>query len=98
LAGHSKDQLESVLLRGSWRAVESRAAGSTIDSVELIRADGETARDLMVVGGYAAETETRWDWCKSSVGKDQESGDEPAPHGPNLWWPSGPVFDPRAND
>lgn len=98
LAGHAKHQLESLLIQGSWKAVESREPDHSVVSVELVRDDGETVRDLMVVGGYAAETAGRWDWCKSNSGMQQVRQGQPAPHGPSLWWPSGSVFDPRASD
>jgi endonuclease YncB( thermonuclease family) len=98
LAGHAKHRLESVLLQGTWKAIESDETDHSLASVEFVRDDGETVRDLMVVYGYAAETAGRWEWCSSNSGMQQLRQGDPAPHGPNLWWPSGPVFDPRADD
>jgi endonuclease YncB( thermonuclease family) len=98
LAGHARRELESLLLQGKWKVVESREPDHSVGSVELVRDDGETVRDLMVVGGYAAQTAGHWEWCKSNVGMRQVLDGEPAPHGPSLWWPSGPVFDRRASD
>jgi endonuclease YncB( thermonuclease family) len=98
LAGHARKRLESVLLHGNWKVVESREEGSSVALAKLVRDDGETASELMVVGGYAAQTEGRWEWCKSDVGMRQVLDGDPAPHGPNLWWPSGTVFDQRASD
>jgi endonuclease YncB( thermonuclease family) len=97
LAGHAKTRLESALFHGNWKVVES-GAGHSVGSVDLVRDDGDTVRELMVVGGYAAETEARWEWCKTNTGMRQVLDGEPAPHGPSLWWPTGTVFDERAND
>ncbi len=98
LAGHAKHQLESLLHQGNWKVVESRETDQSVTSVEFVRDDGDTLRDVMVVYGYAAETEGRWDWCKTDSGMQNVRQGDPAPHGPSLWWPSGPVFDPRADD
>jgi len=60
--------------------------------------DGEELADILEVNGYAARTTTRWDWCGDDANLHDPDQDEPEPHGPNLWWPSGHVFDARASD
>ena len=98
LAGHAKSFLEGLLFRHKWKAFESREPGGTASSIDLVRADGETIRGMMVVSGYAAQTAGRWAWCKSDGLDPVRDGDDSAPHGPSLWWPSGELLDPRASD
>jgi endonuclease YncB( thermonuclease family) len=101
LAGHSKDALESKLHEPgrSW----SLAGLSTPDSsgkrtAHLLDAKGYDAGEELAVSGHAARTDARWDWCGANANLHSVGWDEKPPHGPNLWWPSGSVYDARAGD
>jgi endonuclease YncB( thermonuclease family) len=100
LAGHAKNEVERLLSEGEWRLVDMSAPDD--DGRRTARAvrggGGEDLADDLVVAGYAASTNGRWDWCGGNANLHDPREDEPAPHGPNLWWPSGSVFDPRAAD
>jgi endonuclease YncB( thermonuclease family) len=99
LAGHARTYVEATLFRKSWRAVEvepARADGPS--KVRMVSGDGDDLADLMVVGGYAARTGGRWDWCGANANLHNPLEGEAVPHGPNLWWPTNDVYDPRAHD
>jgi endonuclease YncB( thermonuclease family) len=99
LAGHARAEVQRQLSEGDWRVADLSApdAGGR-RSARLVRSqDGEDLGDFLVVHGYAARTAGHWDWCGGN-GFHQGRRDEPGPPGPNLWWPSGPAFDARAND
>lgn len=98
LAGPAKKQLELILLHGSWKVLEPRDGGGSSDAVQLVREGGGNAGESMVVGGFAAETTGRWNWCERDAEMRSVRDGQPAPHGPNVWWPKGTVFDQRAND
>ena len=101
LGGVSRTELEGKLnLRdGRWRLSDASppdAQGRI--TANLVNDRGGDLSDAMVVDGYAARTDTAWNWC----GTDQKLHDplqgEPAPHGPSLWWPAGEMLDNRAAD
>lgn len=103
LAGHAKSYLERELYDGLNQGGWSLADASKPDkggrrTARLVRGDGEDMSDLMVVYGYAARTTGRWDWCGKDANLHQPLEDEPAPYGPNLWWPTAHMFDARAAD
>lgn len=99
LAGHAKNYVESVLSDGDWRLVGTATSANGTRTARVIRSrDGEDLSDLLVVYGYAARTTARWDWCGEDANLHQVLEEESPPHGPNLWWPTGHVFDARASD
>lgn len=103
LAGHSKTALEDMLINnpeaGQWKLADiSEQPNRKLIVANLIREDGEDVADSMVVYGSAAKTTGRWDWCGANADLHSVSEDEPEPYGPNLWWPTGPMFDERAAD
>jgi endonuclease YncB( thermonuclease family) len=100
LAGHAKREVERLLSEGDWRLADMSAANADgRRSARVVRGpDGEDLADELVVSGYAARTTGRWDWCGGNANLHDPLDNEPAPYGPNLWWPRGRVFDPRAAD
>ena len=99
LAGHAKFYVETELSQGRWRVHDvSKPDAAGRRTARLVRNDRDDLADLLEVGGYAAVTAARWDWCGANANLHSPTQDEPAPHGPNLWWPSGRVFDARASD
>lgn len=96
LAGHAKAYVETELSNGSWRIVQEAGSSNGMKLVRVVRADGEDLADLMVVGGYAANTPGHWNWCSENASLHSASEDEPEPRGPSLWWPTGKMYDPRA--
>ncbi len=102
LAGHSKFNLESKLHKPGnrgWRLTgmsgpdkNGRRTGHLVDS------DGYDIADEMIVAGYAARTDGRWDWCGDKANLHDVLEGEQAPHGPTLWWPFGPKYDKRSAD
>lgn len=98
LAGAAKSQLETELYRAEWRLVDVEEAPDGRLSGRVIDQDGYDIADNMRVNGYAAMTEDNWDWCGQDepFPKPRQSGS--APLGPNLWWPSNHMYDPRAAD
>jgi endonuclease YncB( thermonuclease family) len=100
LAGHAKHEVERLLAEGEWRLVDvgaPDAGGRRSARVVGAGSSGDLA-DNLVVGGFAARTTGRWDWCGRNANLHDPRDDEPVPHGPDLWWPSGHMFDPRADD
>lgn len=102
LGGASRTELES-LLNGqrdtTWKlsnASQPDARGHV--TANLVTDRGDDVSDSMVVYGYAAKTEGTWNWCGADKSLHDPLQDEPSPHGPNLWWPSGQMFDKRAAD
>ena len=102
LAGHARDKLQTLLSEPQGRGWQLRdlsapdAHGKRTG--RLVDRDGYDITDDMVVYGYAASTTGKWDWCGTNAGLRQVlDGDKP-PHGPNLWWPTAHMFDPRADD
>jgi hypothetical protein len=89
--------LNSAVRPGNWELqhVTRRGSDGPI-TANLVRDDGEDLADYMVVYGYAAQTDGRWDWCGTNANLHQPLDGEPAPHGPSLWWPSNQMFDRRA--
>ena len=99
LAGHAKDYVETTLSSGNWNITITSGAGPNEKRLaHIVRSDGEDLSDLMVVYGYAAAASVRWNWCGENAKLHSPDQDEPEPHGPNLWWPTGAIFDPRAAD
>jgi hypothetical protein len=98
LAGFSKDQLEGTLLRGAWSLADPRPDEAGRMSARLLDARGYDIADTMRVYGGAAATDQRWNWCGKDAALHAVLDGEKPPMGPQLWWPSGSVFDSRAND
>jgi endonuclease YncB( thermonuclease family) len=100
LAGHARDNLQRVLVDSEGRGWQLRdpsaADAHGIRTARLVDREGYDIVDGMVVGGYAASTSGRWDWCgeKPRVVLVEEQ----PPYGPSLWWPTAHMFDPRAAD
>ncbi len=102
LAGHARDSLERLLGDTDGRGWQLRdvsapdAEGKR--TARVVDREGYDITDDMVVYGYAASTTGKWDWCGENADLRQVlDGDQP-PHGPNLWWPTAHMFDPRAAD
>lgn len=98
LAGFSKDRLEGTLGSRSWTLVDAHTDQDGRTSVRLVDEKGYDIADDMRVYGGAALTDQRWNWCARDVALHSPGADEQPPVGPNLWWPSGNVYDPRAAD
>jgi endonuclease YncB( thermonuclease family) len=98
LAGFSKDQLERTLSKGAWSLVDPRADKVGRMSARLLDARGYDIADTMRVYGGAAETDQRWNWCGKDAALHAVLDGEKPPRGPQLWWPSGDVFDSRTDD
>jgi endonuclease YncB( thermonuclease family) len=103
LAGHSKQVLEDMLVNnpeaGAWKLTNvSDVNTKKLTRANLVREDGEDVADSMVVYGSAAKTTGKWDWCGNNANLHSVEEGEPEPYGPNLWWPTGPMFDERAAD
>ena len=100
LAGHARQEVERLLAEGDWRLADMSApdAGGRRSARVVRGSDGEDLADDLIVSGYAARTTGRWDWCGGDASLHDPRDNEPPPHGPNLWWPSGRMFDPRAAD
>lgn len=102
LGGDSRDALESAVAApsaGTWKLTNvSQPDEVGRVSAHLVRADGEDLGDLMVVGGHAARTTGRWNWCGADANLHQPLEGEPPPRGPSLWWPSNEMYDERAHD
>jgi endonuclease YncB( thermonuclease family) len=98
LAGFSKDQLERTLFTGAWSLVDPRAEKVGRMSARLLNAGGYDIADTMRVYGAAAATDQRWNWCGKDAALHAVLDGEKPPMGPQLWWPSGDVFDSRADD
>ncbi|MFM5929964.1 MAG: thermonuclease family protein [Novosphingobium sp.] len=100
LAGQSKSELETRLSareRG-WRLGPVSRHRDGRNMVAIVDKDGFALAEELVVSGHAAATDDTWDWCGRGAGLKSVEDGTPPPHGPSLWWPSGPVFDRRAND
>ena len=52
--------------------------------------------DTMKVYTAGAAVDGKWDWCGKTV--KLTPGSQKPTAAPNLWWPSGDVYDPRAAD
>lgn len=96
LAGHARREVENLVFaassRGGWRVFNPQGRdnhGRLIAS--LRRDDGEDLADVLRVGGYAARISSAWDWCGHADNLH-------APEGPNLWYPTGRMYDERAYD
>ena len=98
LAGFSKDYLERTLSRSAWSLVDPRADKAGRMSARMLDAEGYDIADTMRVYGGAAETDQRWNWCGKDAAMHAVLDGEKPPMGPQLWWPSGHVFDSRADD
>ena len=98
LAGFSKYELERTLATGTWSLVDPRADTVGKMIARLLDARGYDIADTMRVYGGAAETDQRWSWCGDDAKLHAVLEGEKPPRGPQLWWPSGDVFDSRADD
>ena len=101
LAGHARAMLQSLLDDDShgWQLREASTADAQGKRTgRLVNRAGYDIADEMVVGGYAALTNGRWDWCGENANLHQVLDDESPPHGPSLWWPTAHMFDARAAD
>jgi len=98
LAGFSKVHLERTLSTGAWSLVDPRVDKVGRMSARLLDARGYDIADTMRVYGGAAETDQRWNWCGKGAALHAVLDGEKPPRGPQLWWPSGDVFDSRADD
>lgn len=99
LGGVSRSALEEMLWEGGpWRLVAATPTGDEgMVVADVLNRAGDSLADTMHVNGYAAKTAGRWDWCGTKPEGPVLLGD-PEPHGPQTWWPSNHVFDPRAGD
>ncbi|HRO33662.1 MAG TPA: hypothetical protein PLQ03_09660 [Brevundimonas sp.] len=104
LAGHARLEAQTLLLDGvvrgdRWKVVPiSTADDDGRVRGRIISEDGRDLSDSLVVSGYAARTSGTWDWCGIDADLHSPTQEEPAPKGPNLWWPSNHMFDRRAGD
>ena len=102
-AGYARENLQRLLLdstdRRDWQLRDvSEPDSNGKRTARLVDQDGYEINDDMVVYGYAASTSGRWDWCGGNARpREVQDGDRP-PHGPNLWWPTAHMLDPRAAD
>lgn len=99
LAGKAKEALESALLsKRGWRLIDIQQDTSARFSGRVLDKDGFDIVDELRVNGTSAMTAKHWDWCGSDADwHDVREGEKP-PMGPQLWWPTGRMFDPRAAD
>lgn len=100
LAGVAKERLEAALFDANrkWRMQDLRADGPDRYSARIVDKDGFEITDEMRVYGGSAITDKRWDWCSGLVPLRVVNEEDRPPIGPQLWWPSGNVFDSRAAD
>lgn len=99
LAGKAKSELESTLAEDrGWHIVEVRRSAAGRISGRVLDREGYSIADDMSVSGAAARTANRWNWCKPDPKMRSPLDGEHPPHGPNLWWPAGTKYDPRAAD
>ncbi len=98
LAGFSRQALESELVGPKWKLVDRMTDKAGTVSARFVDAKGFDLTDNLRVEGYAALTDQRWDWCGTHANLHDPQIGEQAPEGPQLWWPSGNMYDARAND
>ena len=99
LAGFSKDRLEISLTKNrGWHIVDLKKGSDGRLTGRILDKDGYDIADDMHVDGGAALTSGHWDWCKTDPKMHNPEEGERSPIGPQLWWPSGLVFDKRAAD
>ena len=98
LARNAKDELNAELMTGKWKPFEMVDTGPGTASALFLNGEGFDLVDDLRVAGYAAATDKKWDWCGSHAGVHSVQVGEKPPMGPQLWWPSGDVYDARAND
>lgn len=99
-AGRAKSDLETELFGfdDRWTLVDRKVDSSGRASVRIVDQEGFDISDTLSVHSFAALTDEKWDWCGSEQPLQPVlEGTRPS-HGPNLWWPSGNMFDPRARD
>lgn len=100
LAGKAKSELEEIMWsrERQWRLGPVSKDQDGRATVTIVDKDGFALAEELVVSGFAAATSQKWNWCGDASGlRSVEEGTKP-PHGPNLWWPTGKVYDARAND
>lgn len=98
LAGAAKSQLETELQGSEWQLVDVKQDADGTLTGRVLDQEGYDIADNMRVYGYAAMTEGRWDWCGQDDPFPEPRQSGQAPLGPNLWWPSNHMYDPRAGD
>jgi endonuclease YncB( thermonuclease family) len=97
LAGQAREQVIQMLGDGDWRLVGLAPHSNGTATARAIRlSDGEDLGDYLVTYGFAARTSEKWDWCGQSP--NLRAAPQAGRYGPNLWWPTGEVFDQRAFD
>lgn len=100
LGGASRDAMEDAIRSGApWSLVRpSEPDERGMVTADLVSEDLGEVADNMTVNGYAASTDGEWDWCGTDGDLRAAHLNAQRPHGPNLWWPSGRVYDERAGD
>jgi len=102
LGGESRNALEAAISAPGapdWELAEaSRLDASGRITANLVTKDGDDLRDRMIVNGFAARTDGRWNWCGPDPNLHSPSEDEAPPHGPNMWLPAEHIYDVRAVD
>ncbi len=99
LAGFAKESLERELLyEGKWKLAEMRTDNAGRNDARLVTEDGYDIADTMRVNGVAAITDAKWDWCGPISDVSSKAQLETSPHSPQVWSPSGALYDPRAAD
>jgi endonuclease YncB( thermonuclease family) len=95
-ARDSMQELESILISSEYKLVDRITDKDGKVSASFVKDDKFDISDNMRVDGGAAMVDGKWDWCGDSVKPTNING---RPSGaPNLWWPSGTVYDARAAD
>jgi len=93
---------ESMLtLENELRIHNYEVAGRMVDphgkvSARFIQEGQFDISDPMKVYMAGAAVDGKWDWCGTTA-KLTPGSEKPTP-APNLWWPSGEMYDPRAAD
>lgn len=87
LAGHARAGLQRTLgePHRDWRLVDQSAPDAQgRRTARLVDREGYDINDELVVAGYAAMTDGRWNWCGGDANLHQVLDGEPPPHGPSL--------------
>lgn len=99
LAGVAKSELEEILLQDrGWHLASVQRDNLGRYSARIVDKDENSIADDMRVYGGSAMTSGRWNWCDVDPKMRSPLEGERPPIGPNLWWPTGEKFDPRAKD
>jgi endonuclease YncB( thermonuclease family) len=98
LAGAAKNALESILLERRYRLINVRNYENGHLEGNLIDPEGYDIADELRVGGFAAASNSKWDWCGAKPTQISIDDGKISQIAPNLWWPSNQMYDPRAAD